>query len=450
MQGLVAGDILAGKYRVENVLGVGGMGMVVAAMHLQLEQRVAIKCMLPEALGNVEATQRFLREARAAVKLRSEHVCRVFDVGTLDNGSPYMVMEHLEGTDLDGVLHQRGAIPVNLAVEYVLQACEAVAEAHALGIVHRDLKPGNLFLTYRPDGTPFVKVLDFGISKAIGVDLNVTRTTTVMGSPAYMSPEQMRSTKLVDGRTDIWALGIILYQLVSGKVPFQAETFTELCLKVAMDPLPAMPPLPYGTPSGFEAVVRRALEKDQALRFSTVSELAQSLMPYAPHRGSMPQLNGSTGPQAQNVKGQSTITGANGQVVPRRRTGAIAAAVGVVVAGGAALAIFLATRGPKTEPTVETPIIAANTVSSTPVSTPASVATPVVTRPDAGIVAAGPPDAGMVARPESRPESKPETRPTSISKPTSKPTSRPVSKPVSKPTSKPTSKPIYDPLGGPD
>src|ERR1041384_776135 len=159
------GDVLAGKFRIERVLGVGGMGMVVSAMHVHLEERVAIKFLLPEALGNAEAVARFGREARAAVKIKSEHVARVIDVGALENGAPYMVMELLRGHDLSQLLRDRGALPIATAVQYLLQACEALAEAHAIGIVHRDLKPANLFVTARADGTPCVKVLDFGISK---------------------------------------------------------------------------------------------------------------------------------------------------------------------------------------------------------------------------------------------------------------------------------------------
>src|SRR6266511_1188050 len=218
------GEILAEQYRVERVQGVGGMGVVVVATHLQLEERVAIKVLVKEALGNAEAVARFAREARAAVKIKSEHVARVIDVGTLETGAPYMVMEYLEGGDLSQVLQSRGALPVEDAVEYVLQTCEAIAHAHVLGIVHRDLKPANLFLIRRPDGTAAIKVLDFGISKVMPAkgsssDNAMTRTRAVMGSPLYMSPEQMTSTRDVDGRTDIWALGVILYELLSGQPP---------------------------------------------------------------------------------------------------------------------------------------------------------------------------------------------------------------------------------------
>jgi eukaryotic-like serine/threonine-protein kinase len=192
------GDILLGKYRIERILGRGGMGVVLAAMHLQLNQRVAIKMLVVEATHDIVA--RFLREARASVRLKSEHVARVLDVGELPNGAPYMVMEYLEGKDLSALIRSEGGRTVEEAVEYVLHACEGIAEAHAAGIVHRDLKPANLFLTKAADGSDTVKVLDFGISKAAtGEDpdtgMGLTKTSAVLGSPLYMSPEQMKSPR---------------------------------------------------------------------------------------------------------------------------------------------------------------------------------------------------------------------------------------------------------------
>jgi eukaryotic-like serine/threonine-protein kinase len=284
------GQVLAGKYRVERLLGEGGMGVVVAARHLQLDERVALKFMRPEALFNAEAVARFAREARAAVKIKSEHVARVTDVGTLENGAPYMVMEYLEGGDLLAWLKQQGRLPVEQAVEFVLQACEAIAEAHALGIVHRDLKPANLFVIRRPDGAWSVKVLDFGISKMTGVsgsgpDFGMTKTSAVMGSPHYMSPEQMRSVKDVDARSDIWALGVILYELLTGVTPFTGDSFPELVLKIATDaPAPLRNHAPDVSPA-LEQVVLRCLDKDPGTRFATVGELAVAVVEFAPRRG---------------------------------------------------------------------------------------------------------------------------------------------------------------------
>ncbi|MBS2019451.1 MAG: serine/threonine protein kinase, partial [Deltaproteobacteria bacterium] len=206
-----AGDVLGGKYRVERVLGQGGMGMVVAARHVQLGQRVALKFMLKEALTEPAHAERFAREARAAVQLQSVHTAKVLDVGKLKNGEPYMVMEYLEGKDLDAVLRDaRGPLSTPVAIDYMLQACEAFAEAHSLGMIHRDIKPKNLYLTQTVDGRPLVKVLDFGLAKTIGQmgDISLTATSAVFGSPQYMSPEQMKSAKDVDTRSDIWSIGV--------------------------------------------------------------------------------------------------------------------------------------------------------------------------------------------------------------------------------------------------
>jgi serine/threonine protein kinase len=280
-------QILAGKYRIERIIGRGGMGLVVAATHLQLGERVALKFLLPEALQNPEAVARFDREARAAVRIKSEHVARVSDVGTLENGAPYMVMEYLEGVDLSGWLVQRGALPVEQAVEFVLQACEAIAEAHTLGIVHRDLKPANLFVVERPDGALAVKVLDFGISKTTGLSSSgagMTKTSTAMGSPLYMSPEQMQSAKDVDRRGDIWALGVVLYELVSGCTPFPGDTMAELVLKVlTAAPVPLRGVCPQAPP-GLEAVVLKCLQKEREARYQSVSELAVALYEFGPRR----------------------------------------------------------------------------------------------------------------------------------------------------------------------
>ena len=280
------GDVLAGKYRVERVLGMGGMGVVVAATHLELGQLVALKFLLPAAELDAEATARFIREARAAVRISSEHVARVTDVGRLENGAPYMVMEYLEGVDLGE--HVKGAhLPIDAAADFVLQACEAIAVAHALGIVHRDLKPANLFVTIRPDGTPLIKVLDFGISKVVGINEqnpSLTKTSAVMGSPLYMSPEQMRSARNVDARADIWSLGTILHELIAGSPPFSGETLGEVfsnVMTVEATPLRVLRP---ETPERLERLVQRALEKDPARRIANVGELAAALAEFAPAR----------------------------------------------------------------------------------------------------------------------------------------------------------------------
>ncbi|WP_437281732.1 protein kinase [Sorangium sp. So ce375] len=282
------GQVLSGKYRVERILGQGGMGVVVAALHEQLHQRVAIKLLHPGA--NDEMVERFVREARAAVRLKSEHVARVLDVGTLETGAPFMVMEYLDGSDLLETLRRRGPLELEEAVGYVLEACEAIAEAHAAGIIHRDLKPANLFLTRAADGSGMVKVLDFGISKALadpsaaGVEpeLGLTKTAMVLGSPLYMAPEQMRSARTVDARADIWSLGAILYQLLTGRVPFDASSLSELILMINTEPPPAPSTFRPDLPPGLEAAILRCLEKDTAKRFKSVAELAGAIVDFGP------------------------------------------------------------------------------------------------------------------------------------------------------------------------
>ncbi|MDI3286061.1 serine/threonine-protein kinase [Polyangium sp. 15x6] len=278
------GDVLAGKYRVEKVLGMGGMGVVVAATHLDLREVRAVKLMRPEA-SSEQSVERFLREARAVVRLRSEHVAEVYDVGRLDSGAPYIVMEMLEGQDLAAMQKRRGAFPIEEAVLYVSQACHALAEAHGAGIVHRDLKPGNLFLTRRADGTPCIKVLDFGISKHTrpeGDDPEMTGARDLMGSPLYMAPEQMRSASKVCARADVWALGAILYKLLTGRAPFQAATVPEIFAAVLAKPVKLPSAIRPDVPRGLDNVVMRCLDKHPSRRYPSAGELLAALRPFGP------------------------------------------------------------------------------------------------------------------------------------------------------------------------
>jgi hypothetical protein len=365
--GVSEGAVLAGKYRVERVLGVGGMGVVVAARHLDLDYKVAIKFLLPALLEDHESVARFAREARAAVKITSEHVARVLDVGTLENGAPYMVMEFLEGEDLSGWLRSRGPMPVDQAVEFLLQACVAIADAHSMGIVHRDLKPANLFCVRRNDGQFVIKVLDFGISKITGgthpsdSGMSVTRTSAVMGSPLYMSPEQVQSSKDVDSRTDLWALGVILFELLTGALPFPGDTFGEIAVKIAVRVPQALRGYRPDVPQALEAVILRCLEKERDRRYANVAELAWALLPFAPGRAraSVERISGVVGfgpPSSGTATSSPTIDGtlhAPATMPPvgrttmgggrrRNRLALIAGAVGaVVVVGGVAL---MATR----------------------------------------------------------------------------------------------------------
>jgi serine/threonine-protein kinase len=283
------GDVLVDKYVVERVLGEGGMALVVAARHLQLHQTVAIKLMRSRALAFPDAIDRFIREAQTVVRLRSENVARVMDVGMLADGSPFMVMEHLEGVDLAMVLAHRGALAVEDAVDYVLQACAAMVEAHGEGIIHRDIKPGNLFLTQRPNGAPLVKVLDFGISKAnpAGQADGITETQDfgTMGSPPYMSPEQARSAKHVDVRSDIWSLGVVLYHLISGELPFFADNAAEVFAQILYEEPADIREVAPWVSRRLGAVIMRCLEKDPSDRYANVTELVAALAPHASPEG---------------------------------------------------------------------------------------------------------------------------------------------------------------------
>ena len=283
-----AGDRIAGKYVIERMLKRGGMGVVLAARHAELGQPVAIKVLLPELAADAGMVARFLREGRAVSALRSDHVVRVHDVGRLEGGTPYLVMELLHGNDLDRRVRKGGPLPWQEAVGYVMQVCEALVEAHAIGIVHRDLKPSNLFLVDLPSGLTTVKVLDFGISKVDGLDAplddahGITTTEAVLGSPTFMAPEQLKSAKYVDARADIWSLGLVLHFLVSGKLAFDAETLGAYLLKILQEPAVPLRSLRPDAPAEIEAIILRCLEKDPALRFPTVADLRAALAPFAP------------------------------------------------------------------------------------------------------------------------------------------------------------------------
>jgi serine/threonine-protein kinase len=283
---VAAGELIGGKYHIESVLGEGGMGVVFAATHIDLHCPVALKVIRPEFQEQPELIARLMLEARAAAQIRSEHVCRVLDVARLDSGAPYVVMEYLEGKNLAAVLDTRGRLAEKLAVDYVLQACEALAEAHRIGIIHRDLKPENLFLAEFPDGRRAIKVLDFGISKMVGTTVamvsgsRLTNPSSAMGSPHYMAPEQMAAASDVDSRADIWALGTILHQLVTGCFAFDGASLPAVCAAVLQsDPVPVRDFIADLSP-GLEQTILACLVKDREHRIADVAELANRLAPF--------------------------------------------------------------------------------------------------------------------------------------------------------------------------
>jgi hypothetical protein len=312
-------DVLAGKYRIERLIGRGGMGAVFAAQHILLNQRVAVKLLLGELASSPEATSRFMNEARAAAQIRGDHVARVLDIGQLATGMPYMVLEYLEGADFASLLLARGHLSVPEVADYALQALDALAQAHAAGIVHRDLKPANLFLAKRHDGTSVVKVLDFGISKNLaalgGTPQGMTQTRAILGSPQYMSPEQLRTPRGVDTRTDIWSMGVILYEFLTGHMPFKGEAIGELFLQI-MDSTPSpVRSHRVEVPAALDAVVMRCLSRDPDARFANVNELAAALRVFAPDP--MRALTAARGSSADHASAGPMVAGGQPMVGTR-------------------------------------------------------------------------------------------------------------------------------------
>jgi serine/threonine-protein kinase len=415
---------VAEKYVVERTLGVGGMGVVVAARDRLLDRRVAIKFLLPKLAGSDTAVQRFVREARAATRISSEHVVRLLEIEKLPDGTPFFVMEYLEGSDLRAVLRDRGVLSPSLAVDYVLQAAQAVAEGHVKGVVHRDIKPSNLFLTRRADGTALIKVLDFGIAKTTESEQPESSALTSsedvrLGSPAYSSPEQLQNPRDVDKRSDIWSLGATLYELLCGRPPFEGNGYLELATRILKDPPTPISSrdLPRTLPSGLEKVLRKCLEKERSRRYANAAELAAALAPFGSDdaRVSLTRVSGMLASQSSfpaltsaipaehatdleptlDVAGEAGRDRRSSNPGSQRRTsqlGAIASepppagkrswvVIGVAVA---AIATVLALRAP-TAPMATAPNVAAQPAmpaveAPAPVAAPLAEPTPVVAK----------------------------------------------------------------------
>ncbi len=278
--------MIASKYRVERVLGEGGMGVVYEAEHVALRERVAIKLLHKKRSTDAEISRRFVSEARTSVKIKSDAVARVLDVGTTEDGMPFMVMEKLDGEDLGALIDRAGALTIEQAVDFMLQACEAVAAAHAVGIVHRDLKPSNLFVAEDSARELHIKVLDFGISKVFDAAPDsqraVTTTSAVLGSPGYMSPEQMRASRDVDARSDVWALGMILWESIAGVPMYAGKTYPEICAKVLGGHFLRLAAIGVTGPAELEQAIEKALSLQVEDRFASVAEFAAAIAPFGP------------------------------------------------------------------------------------------------------------------------------------------------------------------------
>ncbi|MDC3960217.1 serine/threonine-protein kinase [Polyangium jinanense] len=424
------GTVLAGKYVVESVLGQGGMGIVLQARHQRTEQAVAIKLLRPDARVLPDVTARFEREARAAARIQGPHVVRVYDVDNLPDGSPMMVMELLQGWDLGQELAIRGPLPYPEAVGYVLAACEALSQAHRMGVVHRDIKPGNLFLCQEGQRR-IVKVLDFGISKVLDKRDNAaqTATTAAFGTPQYMSPEQVRSAKNVDGRADIWSLGVVLYELLGGRGPFDEVSATAaLAAIIADDPRPLREVRP-DLPQKLADVVMKALEKRADERWPDIDTFMAALMPFGP-AGAAPQtlLNAKTPQLAAPREPMST-----------RRLMIVSAGIAAVVVGVFLFVLASQTKKPA-EPAVDTAVTTATTLppAATPAPSPTMTPTPAATPAAAIETATAPPTApvavGLSPKQAPTPASPPVTA-TATAAPTPKPTPpKPPPPPAEDPT----------------
>ena len=387
---LAVGSVLADRYRVESLLGEGGMGVVVLATHVQLHQRVAIKVLRPEALADADAVSRFVREARAAARIQSEHVVRVHDVGTLVDGTPFMVMEYVEGNDLRQALDNDGVLPLGEAVKYIVQVCEALAETHAAGIIHHDLKPENIYLARGTDGTLKAKLLDFGISR-IAMDDRST-SSLVMGTPEYMSPEQLQSPEAVGARSDIWSAGIVLYEMLAGDPPFAGSNLDEVCEQVVS--AAHRPIVRADMTQALSDVIDRCLQKNPERRYETVADLARALASHVTVESDVARIErvvssaGLTGPIPKSTRERTFAP----TVVTRRKRGitgpALLVGAGVcallAITGASLIAMRLLhdARAAEARPAVVQPVQASSSVPAA-ATTAAAIATTAPTAPTA-------------------------------------------------------------------
>jgi tRNA A-37 threonylcarbamoyl transferase component Bud32 len=450
---LAPGQILDGKYRIVRVLGVGGMGAVYEGENTRIHRRVAIKVLHAEVAKKAEIVQRFEREAQAAGRIGSEHIVEVLDLGNLPSGERYMVMEFLDGVSLTDRIKQQGHLPPEILGPLLAQLLAGLGAAHEAGIVHRDLKPDNVFLVRRASGD-FVKLLDFGVSKfsALGDDFSMTKTGAVMGTPYYMSPEQARGQP-IDPRSDLYSVGVVAYQALTGRVPFQAETFNELLFKIALETPPALETVVPGMDPGFAGIVRRAMEREPAARFQSAAEFFQAVSSWLASRTGVglpavgpiattgPSPSGGMGIGAGSALGvtPSPLQQSQGPVVVppagvSTSKAPVIAAVALSVVLGIGVAVVLARSS--SEPPVE------SSDATDAAARPAPTASVSVTAPSAAPTAAAAASAGdAAAAPSATPSASASTSPSAApSSPALQPTA-PLGAPQSRPNPAPTAQP---------
>jgi serine/threonine protein kinase/TPR repeat protein len=427
------GDVILDKYELTRIIGEGGMGTVFAARHRGFDQLVALKFLKPTLLDNLEVVERFTREARAARRIQSDHVARVDDVDSA-GGVPFIVMEYLTGSDLARILADRGQLPITESADLLMQACEAIAEAHTLGIVHRDLKPANLFVTRARDGLPFVKVLDFGISKSTGAsDPSVTANEAFLGSPGYMSPEQITSAGDVDLRSDVWSLGVILYEMLTGARPFTGETSLAISSAITRGKYPRPSDTRPAISRELEGLIADTLKVEPDERIRTVQDFAKRLARFGTDAatfslGRITRLasgaNGEPEPpppaapkpppkdaaETPTDAGVGTTTGAAplAETMPGR-----SAWRRVVVIGALAAAAGIAALAPRLRPATRASSEPATPVASAAPSESAAATAQAPATPPASAAAAPDPDpaAAVAAAPSVEPPRLDETRP---------------------------------------
>jgi eukaryotic-like serine/threonine-protein kinase len=385
-----AGDVLDGKYRIEKQIGAGGMGAVYMATHAVIGRRAAIKTLHLECASDPQVVARFHREAQLAGSIGHDNICEVIDIGTLPNGAPYLVMPLLNGQALADLLENNAALSLERVADIGSQTLSALEAAHGAGIVHRDLKPDNIFVTKMGDRRDFVKLLDFGISKIIEQDevTHLTMTGTVLGTPFYMAPEQAKGAKNLDHRVDIYAMGVILYEALTGRRPFEGDTYNEIMFRIIAEPFTLPTALNPSIPAAIEAVILKAMSREAGDRFPDASAMRAALeaaargeavdfserMSTAPTVAGVSSVHGKTPMSASYTQGPRVTS----VTVPSKRGLKIGIAVGAVVVLGAAAGAFLFLGGgPQPAPQIVLPPIAPPPVVAAPVPAPVPVPVPV-------------------------------------------------------------------------